>query len=240
MFRFNEGKLLHELVSKAQRLVIHGLPASMEERFITRTLEVPMLSVKREESNGNLTTEDVENPSNNGETLENVDSQSTTISTTTSITMSETSSVTTIDAISNDTTPANVRELLRVRTAISFITSSYLPSDIAASIEAKLATNDSPVDFAPLAEHLSQLANLRAKVVASRSFGDFSRKRSNLEDEDAAEVRAEKKRKLEEEEKRKKANQSRGVKDLQKVNVSGMKKMSEFFAKKAVPTKAKS
>jgi hypothetical protein len=52
-----------------------------------------------------------------------------------------------------------------------------------------------------------------------------------IEDEDS-ETRAEKKRKKEEEEKRKKAGESRGVKNLKKVNVSGMKKMSDFFKKK--------
>jgi hypothetical protein len=52
-----------------------------------------------------------------------------------------------------------------------------------------------------------------------------------IEDEDG-ETRAEKKRKREEEEKRKKAGESRGVKNLKKVNVNGMKKLSDFFKKK--------
>ncbi|EAQ84971.1 hypothetical protein CHGG_08985 [Chaetomium globosum CBS 148.51] len=44
--------------------------------------------------------------------------------------------------------------------------------------------------------------------------------------------RAEKRRRQEAEEKAKKANMSRGVKNLMKVNTSGMKKMSDFFKKK--------
>ena len=52
-----------------------------------------------------------------------------------------------------------------------------------------------------------------------------------IEDEDS-ETRAEKKRKKEEEEKRNKSGVSRGVKNLKKVNTSGMKKMSDFFKKK--------
>ena len=45
-------------------------------------------------------------------------------------------------------------------------------------------------------------------------------------------ARAEKKRK-EEEEKMKKAGESRGVRELKKVNTSGMKKLSAFFGKAA-------
>ena len=40
------------------------------------------------------------------------------------------------------------------------------------------------------------------------------------------------KRKKDEEDKRQKAGESRGVKNLKKVNVTGMKKMSDFFKKK--------
>jgi hypothetical protein len=72
---------------------------------------------------------------------------------------------------------------------------------------------------------------MRQEAVSMRSLGDFSRKRSIIEDEDS-ETRAEKKRKKEEEEKRNKAGVSRGVKNLKKVNTSGMKKMSDFFKKK--------
>ena len=54
-----------------------------------------------------------------------------------------------------------------------------------------------------------------------------------MEDDDEDESRAEKKRKKDEEEKRKKAGESRGVKNLKKVNTAGMKKMSDFFKKKA-------
>ena len=52
-----------------------------------------------------------------------------------------------------------------------------------------------------------------------------------MEDDEAVEARAEKKRKREEEEKRKKS-ESRALKDLKKVNTKGMKKLSSFFTKK--------
>lgn len=93
------------------------------------------------------------------------------------------------------------------------------------------------IDFAPLTAHLTHLAKLRAEAAASADLSSFTRKRGCLEDDEEAEARAEKKRRLEEEEKRKKLSISRGVKDLAKVDVKGMKKMSAFFQPKA---KAKS
>ncbi|KAJ4160514.1 hypothetical protein NW754_003633 [Fusarium falciforme] len=57
---------------------------------------------------------------------------------------------------------------------------------------------------------------------------DYSRKRDRDEEEDEARV---KKRKAEEE-KKKKSMESRGVRELKKVNTKGMKKMSDFFKKK--------
>jgi hypothetical protein len=92
-----------------------------------------------------------------------------------------------------------------------------------------IASQPSTVDFAPLDSHLAHLAKLRQDALAARSLGDYSRKRALDEDN---ETRAEKKQKLDEEEKRKKAGESRGVKALKKVNVTGMKKMSDFFKKK--------
>ncbi|RMZ82668.1 hypothetical protein DV738_g1597, partial [Chaetothyriales sp. CBS 135597] len=97
-------------------------------------------------------------------------------------------------------------------------------------------------DFTPLHDHLKHISALKAEAVASRSLGDFSRKRGrdggDLDESEAAaasQERAEKKRKQEEDEKRKRAGQSRALRELNKVNVKGMKKMSDFFAKKPPP-----
>ena len=115
---------------------------------------------------------------------------------------------------------------------------SYISTPLCARFDELLASPaESPVDFKPLQDRLQHIANLRAEALASRSLGDFSRKRG-AEDEDAAEARAEKKRKEDEETKKKKAGQSRGVKDLQKVNTGGMKKMSDFFGKAAAAKKS--
>ncbi|KAH0391702.1 hypothetical protein KCU89_g14234, partial [Aureobasidium melanogenum] len=59
---------------------------------------------------------------------------------------------------------------------------------------------------------------------------NISRKRSTMNDEEAEEREATKRRKKEEEEAKKK-NMSRGVKQLGKVNTTGMMKLSSFFTK---------
>jgi hypothetical protein len=129
------------------------------------------------------------------------------------------------------TAPEGIPYLLRLRTALNFIMTSYLPPHLQKNLQTLLQfASSSTIDFTPLNAHLSHLADLRQQALASRSLGDYSRKRGLDEDE---ETRAEKKRKKDEEEKRRKAGESRGVRELKKVNVKGMKKMSDFFAKKA-------
>ncbi|KAJ4350110.1 uncharacterized protein N0V89_008731 [Didymosphaeria variabile] len=104
-------------------------------------------------------------------------------------------------------------------------TSTPAPSDTQ-------TTTSSPIpDFSSLDTHLASLAKLRAEALALRSISDnISRKRGHDEDEGAIMEREEKKRKKEEEEKKKKG-ESRAVKQLKKVDTSGMKKLSSFFTK---------
>jgi hypothetical protein len=236
MYRLSEEKMLKELLKKAKRMSEKGLPASMEEKFIRKALEVPMMSVKREENSLNEDETPAETP----------DTQSTTTSTDTAASsFSEASTAaTSFSGDAQDATPQvktpsippikapeGVLDLLRLRTALFFICSNYIPPHLTEIIKKSIASPNSTVDFAPLEAHLAHLADLRQKALAARQLGGFSQKRSLEEDEDG-ESRAEKKRKVEEEEKRKKAGESRGVKNLKKVNVSGMKKMSDFFKKK--------
>ena len=240
MFRLSEDKVVQVIVGKARRMVAQGLPSSMEEKFVARLLEVPVLSIKREESNVTFATQSSSIGVDDSQQPKTLDSQDSSVSSAPSTIVSDASSFTTVDTIAEDTAPSGVRELLRLRTAIYFLTASYTNTELTTLIEDKLKSEDSPINFVPLDDHLKHLASLRAEAAASRSFGDFSRKRSNMEDEDAVELRAEKKRKLEEEEKKKKAAMSRGVRDLKKVDVKGMKKMSDFFSKKPASTKANS
>ena len=235
MYRLNDEKLLRELVLKAKTIVAKGLPASMEERFIRKALEIPVMVVKHEEpsitdatisQNGTTTLDSI--PS------EAVDSQASTASADSTASASSTATDITIpEGATPVTSTGELYHLLRLWTALSYIISSYIPPAIAEPLNALIASGKSPVDFEILNDHLAKIAKMRAEALASRSFGDFSRKRSMYEDDDAAETRAENKRRKEEDEKKKKASESRGIKDLKKVDTRGMKKMSDFFGKAA-------
>jgi hypothetical protein len=246
MYRLNETKLLRELLQKAKRMVKHGLPSSMEEKFVAKALEVPMLSLKRDvsslrgvEEGEPLNASGITTP--NADSVEFQTSTSTTDSLTTAASFASTAATSISGAgetaekanpepvIAAITVPEGIPELLRIRTALNFIIASYLPDHLQRTMQTLLQM-PSTIDFSPLDAHLSHLAGLRQQVLASRSLGDYSRKRTLDEDE---ETRADKKRKKDEEEKKRKAGESRGVRDLKKVNVKGMKKMSDFFAKKS-------
>jgi Ydr279p protein family (RNase H2 complex component) wHTH domain/Ydr279p protein triple barrel domain len=236
MYRLSIRKLYEYVLAKAKRLVQSGLPASLEDRFVTRSLEVPVLSIERERNTTSLVTEE-NDVAPQCLTPDVSESQSSTTSTITSVAISEASSATSAGIV--DQTPsADLVYLQRVRTAMSFITASYLDPNLGArlaevSIDCKAAPN-----FGPLDQHLQIIAKLRVEALATRSLSDFSKKRG-FDDEEAVEDREDKKRKQEEEEKRKKSQESRGVRDLKKVNVSGMKKMSDFFSKKGPTAKSK-
>ncbi|KAK7544721.1 ribonuclease H2, subunit B [Phyllosticta citribraziliensis] len=240
MYRLSSDKLAKELLSKAERIVASGLPASMEDKFVRQALEVPIMSIKREESTV-IVAEDADADAD-GEAPENEDSQTTTFDTQTTA-ASEASALTTQTSIpaspeeakpNADTrlpisAPEGVPQLLRLRTALDFMSTSYLPATLQSHIKANISSSKL-IDFEPLDQHLKHLESLRSEALALRSLSDnISRKRGI--DEEEAEARAEKKRKKEEEDSKKK-NQSRGVKALAKTNTSGMMKLSSFFAKK--------
>lgn len=240
MFRLDVRKLLAELIMKAQKMVELGLPASMETRLVRRTLDRPVMALKREESsrseNLKMSTDQskVISPS-----IDNVDSQA---STTTSLsTDSETSAATELtrptqsDKGSSDTPN---HHLLRLRVALSYMIAAYVAQPLELELKTLLAAPDSPLDFKPLDEELAIIAKMRSEALAARSASDFSRKR-NMDDEEAAALRSEKKAKKEEDEKRKKAGETRGIRDLKKADTTGMKKMSDFFGKAPAGKKKK-
>lgn len=239
MYRLSDEKLLRELVLKAKTMIAKGLPASMEERFIRKALESPVMIVKHEESSVSDTTMSQSDMHPSESTVSYaVDSQASDASA--DSTASALSVATDITVPEDDHVVTNASELyylLQLRTALSYIISSYVPPAIAKTLNTLILSGKSLVDFKILDERLADIAKMRAEALASRSLGDFSRKRSMYEDDDAAETRAEKKRKKEEEEKKKKASESRGIKDLKKVDTKGMKKMSDFFGKAAVAKK---
>ncbi|KAI0175004.1 ribonuclease H2, subunit B [Pestalotiopsis sp. NC0098] len=236
MYRLSEEKLLKELLDKAKRMSKDGLPASMEEKFVAKALEAPVLSVKRETTQSATTS---------APGLQTMETQSSTLSTETNTTgVSDASTAATSVAGEEDKAAAEeafelkpaivpspeVISLQRMRVAFSFILSGYVAPSQASSLKILLAEKKSLADFAALDDYLAQVAKFKQEATASRSMADYSRKRI-LDDDEAAE-KAEKKRKKEEEDKRQKAGTSRGVKNLGKVNTTGMKKMSDFFKKK--------
>ncbi|KAK5106472.1 hypothetical protein LTS08_000591 [Lithohypha guttulata] len=241
MFRYSQTKTLHNIISKARRVVDIRLPASLEDRFVTRTLEAPVLSVRREESTISLSNTEPEpqDSASRTSTYESFDSQSSAASVAPSVVFSEASVATTTTltaTVPESTIPATIKHLQRLLTAFKFITTSYLSSSLSSTLLALLQDHTvSGIDFAPLNEHLDHIAKLRAQAAASSDLASFSRKRGGLEEDEEAELRAEKKRKLEEEEKRKKASTSHGVKQLAKVDVKGMKKMSAFSRPRSKP-----
>jgi hypothetical protein len=229
MFRLNEDKLMDEILAKARRMG-EKLPKSMEERFVAKPLEAPVVMKRSQPTLPNDSTSAAATPAteksesqasiSSVETVESAVSQASTAPT--SVDLAE-------EQISAAMTASDeVLKLQRLRVAFNFICSAYISSSFVSSLKTRLSAHKS-VDFAPLEEYLVQLAKLKAEVMATRAATENTRKRG-LEEED--DDRAEKRRKKEEEEKKKKAGMSRGVRDLKKVNTSGMKKLSEFFKKK--------
>lgn len=232
MYRLNPDKLLKELRSKASRILAMGLPASMEENFIQKALEAPVIGVKRMESSF-LEDEKESQEINTSDLIRSDATSSESGSTNTRAPVSAASTgmnITTPEVEASEKGSIDIPRLLRIRTILSFIISTYLPPVLAHALTSRLSSKENSLEFTLLDEHLAHLESLKVKALASRPLSDFSRKRGLDDDGDeAAEIRAEKKRKKDEEEKRNKAGESRGVKNLKKADVSGMKKMSAFF-----------
>lgn len=228
MFRFSEDKLLDQLLYKAKKMSEAGLPKSMEEKFVNKALEAPVLGVKR--SNLLQTNESASPETKTDLSPETSESQSSVSTTATTASDASTAATLVADGAESAIHASEVvTRLQRLRIAVNFICSSYLPPSMAAVLKKMLTDGKGSVDFTLLDDYVAQLTKLRQKAMMSRSASDYSRKRTLDEEDD---LKREKRQKKEEEEKRKKAGESRGVKELKKVNVSGMKKMSDFFKPK--------
>ena len=228
LYRLNTGKLLQELLDKAKRMVSSGLPPSMEEKFVQKALEAPVLCVRRQDtSTSEVLPDEVPTRLPNSEANESQNSTLTTPSESSAIT-----DITCPDAESQPTAFVGISSLLRLKTALDYLLSSYLPPNLSAELSSYLDSSDSSLDFSPLTKHLSHLITLRAEAIVARSLANVSMKRNLGDDDEAIETRVEKKRKKEEDEKRKKLGESKGVRDLKKVDTKGMRKLSDFFGGK--------
>jgi hypothetical protein len=224
MYRLSHDKLLRLLLKRAERMVQHGLPPSLEEKFIKTALEVPIMSIKREDSTSSAAeTEQLS-------VTTSIDSQA-----------SKDTSITTPDTHDQPAKPSlqttpEVQHLLRLRTSLTYLMSSYLPPTLRSIIASLLSQSSLTLpNFSALDTHLATIATLKSEATALRSISDnISRKRAFEDDEEKIAEREEKKRKKEDED-RKKKSEGRGIKQLKKVDTSGMKKMSAFFTK--VPKK---
>ncbi|KAK8044915.1 hypothetical protein PG993_004939 [Apiospora rasikravindrae] len=229
MYRFSKEKFLTEMLSKAKRMSENSLPPSMEEKFVANALEAPVLGLKREDTT--TTDSSASTPkAESTESTENTTSHTSGASTATTLVVDEEATAAASDLKASMQASPEVTKLQRLRVAFSFICSSYTPPPQVSQLKQQLLEQKKLVDFSPLDDYLAQVAKLRQEAASSRSMGDYSRK--HVLDEEELMDRAEKKRKMEDDEKRKKAGESRGVKNLKKVNTSGMKKMSDFFKKK--------
>lgn len=243
MYRLSFDKLAALVVAKAKRLVKQGLPPSMEEKFIREALQAPILSIKREDTVVATTDKNTGDSQSTGvasqtTTATQKDSQSTTFSEVSAATSMTSISISQDDVLLDAPTTTNapteeVRNLLRLRTALQYIQSCYLPPHIRTALETLVP---GLIDFAPLDAHLKYLASLHEEARALRSLSDNITRKRGMDDDEMAEERAEKRRKKDEEEKRKKM-ESTALKQLKKVDTSGMKKLSTFFQK--APAKKK-
>ncbi|ROW08263.1 hypothetical protein VMCG_03130 [Cytospora schulzeri] len=245
MFRLSEEKLLGQILAKATRMSESeggGLPRSMEEKFVTKALEAPVMAKRSLGVVGALPTspETSESQSNAAESHPEAAESQMSVATSATNTPEASTAATSVagdsEALSaKDVTSAiqaseEVVRLQRLRVAFNFICSCYVPPAMTAVLKKLLGeSKSSGVDFKPLGDYVAELTKLRQEAMTARSASDYSRKRT-LDEED--EDKREKKRKKEEDEKRKKAGESRGVRDLKKVNTAGMRKMSDFFTKK--------
>ncbi|KAL7960339.1 ribonuclease H2, subunit B [Trichoderma compactum] len=235
MFRLNEKRLLDVVLQKAKRMSESGLPPSMEEKFVKKVLEAPLMHRVLRTADGQVnssTDSGTSTPQPDSATSQSTASTAETDASSVSQTSTAATSIAGEQAEESiasalEASP-EIAKQQRLKTAFGFICASYVTPALAGNLQRSLAGTDGPVDFSLLNDYLASLEKLRSETLAVRAQ-DYSRKRNLDEEED--EARMEKKRKLEEE-KKKKAGESRAVRELKKVNTSGMKKLSHFFQKK--------
>ncbi|KAH9834347.1 RNase H2 complex component [Teratosphaeria destructans] len=230
-YTLDEEKLVRVIHEKAVNMVKTGLPASMEERFVKQALVMPELSLKREESSVSI----IEDAGAGAESQDSGCTETSEDSRASAATIASVSTAVTSVTVTpvNELRADEATQLLRLRTALNYILINYIPPKLRAHLQIIYndGTKQNLVDFTLLDERLAKINKAKSEAQALRSISDnISRKRGQLDDDEAMEKAASKKQKQEEEDAKKK-NMSQGVKKLMKADTSGMKKLSSFFTK---------
>ncbi|KAI7357748.1 hypothetical protein KC336_g22105, partial [Hortaea werneckii] len=161
-FSLDLAMLAKELFAKAERMVQVGLPASMETKFVDKALEMPELSVRREESHVSI----AEDAAPGAEESQESTAQSTETSQQTTTSGSSEATADTAASSAPETQSKDqehnqrIKYLLRLRTALHFITHSYLPANLRKSLTPHL-DQTTHVDFGPLDAHLQHINQVK-------------------------------------------------------------------------------
>lgn len=222
LYRFSASKLAMELFTRAKAIVSNNkLPRSIMQKFVDRVLKAPTsfeqsmtLVPESPLDNKNLTHDGV---------------------------IDEESLPAPLD-LDTPLQPAicspesqNMRYFMTVRVTIDYLLDNYIDMSSHDLIKTEIAKLDKILDFKPLDDYLEGLAVRKKELQALQSLSDNISRKRRPDDEEMEEVRAEKRRKKEEDEAKKKS-QNRNLKQLAKVDTSGMKKMSSFFVKRSNTT----
>ncbi|KAG0634210.1 ribonuclease H2, subunit B [Tuber brumale] len=223
-YKPSQEKLLKVLHGKCVRMAKGGLPATMEDEFVRKRLARPVAEILAEEAGEKKGTGNVKESDDNVGERGGVDD-------TEAITMGAEALLTPLG--SQATRPRlteasrEISDLLRIRVASEFISSSYLSVSLEEVLSDRLQKSH---DFTPLDGYLAELVKIRQEATAAR-LDDYTLKRSHENDEEIVD-RKRKKKEVEAAEK-KKRSVSRATKELQLVDKKGMPKLTTFFKKKA-------
>ena len=216
MYRPSVMKIVQQVLAKARKIVAHDIPRSLEREFVHRLLQIPTTQHSKNTVDNKSRPADIEADFGQDGEIENHDPRM----------VKEDTECTTKESRSSDDVE-EITRLQRLRVAINLVL-SYTEPHVREQILSAIK-NDDTINFKPLDLHLAQARKLRQEATALRALSDNISMKRPATDE-MLEAKAEKKRKKEEDERKKKL-QSRGVKDLKKVNTSGMMKLNSFFRK---------
>ena len=209
-YRPDAHRLLSTLVGKARLLIENDVwPASMNEKYVRKPLEVPTLHLSNQDTVEATKTSEAKQGLEPGSAYPQ----------------------TTYPPLHISLVPDHIQRLQRIKTALRFIFDSYVPKVFHSCLQQLLTAHDG-IDFEPLDDRIEMIQTLHTEALALQSLSDNISRKRPLQDDDSYEKSSEQKRRREDEANRKKT-ESRGVKNLKRVNTDGMKKLSSFFGKPA-------